>query len=60
MANVRLTCQKDDSRSVLIADHVQRLTLDGVAWPRVPGAEEPLVTSGVEHLERRDAEKPAP
>jgi len=54
MTNVRLTSAKDDLRSVLIADHVQRLTLSGVTWPHVPGADPPLATSGVEHLERRD------
>jgi hypothetical protein len=54
LANVRLSCLQNDLRSVLIADRVQRLTLSGVTWPHVPGADAPLVTSGVEHLERRD------
>ncbi len=54
MENVRLTCVKDDLRSGLIADRVQRLVLRDVTWPHAPGAAAPLVTSGVEHLERRD------
>ncbi len=54
MENVRLTCVKDDLRSGLIADRVQRLVLRNVTWPHAPGAAAPLVTSGVEHLERRD------
>jgi hypothetical protein len=54
MANVHVTCAQNDLRPVLIADHVKRLTLSGVTWPRVPGAEEPLVASGVEHLENQN------
>ncbi len=54
LANVRLSCVKDDFRSVLIADQVERLTLCGVKWPNVHGAATPLVTTGVAHFERRD------
>jgi hypothetical protein len=54
LEDVRLSCVKDDFRPVLIADQVERLTLNGVKWPNVRGAEPPLVTSGVAHLERRD------
>lgn len=53
LEDVRLSLVKDDTRPVLMADRVQRLTLDGFRFPTVDGVSEPLVTTNVVKLERR-------
>ena len=42
LQRVQLRCLKDDLRPVVIADRVERLTLNDVILPRLPGVEEPL------------------
>ncbi|UCC97383.1 MAG: right-handed parallel beta-helix repeat-containing protein [Phycisphaerales bacterium] len=53
--NVRLRCEKEDLRPVLICDGVNRLTLDGFRFRRSAGAAEPLILSGVEQLAVHDS-----
>ncbi len=49
--NVRLRCEKEDLRPVLMCDGVKRLTLDGLRFRRSAEAADPLVLDHVEQLE---------
>ncbi|MEA3225431.1 MAG: glycosyl hydrolase family 28-related protein [Planctomycetota bacterium] len=49
--NVRLRCEKDDLRPVLICDKVKQLTLEGFKFRRSAGVSDPLVLNDVEKLE---------
>jgi hypothetical protein len=48
--DVRLSLAKSDQRPVVLADNVQRLTLDNFRYPRVRGVEDSIVTNNVGHL----------
>ncbi len=54
--NVRLRCEKDDLRPVLICEGVGRLTLDDFSFPRVAQVSKPIVLKNVGHVERRRSE----
>jgi hypothetical protein len=57
LEDVRLGCEKDDQRPVMIADGVKRLKLDGLRFPQVAGVAKPLVLENVERVERGPAEE---
>ena len=50
--NVRLRCQTDDLRPVMLGDGIRRLVLEDVKFPRQPGVAEPLVLTNVVEVER--------
>jgi hypothetical protein len=50
LEDVRFSLASDDSRPVVSADRVERLTLDGFKFTRVPGVSEPIVTTNVGNL----------
>jgi hypothetical protein len=47
LEDVRLTVAQDDFRPVVFADGVQRLDLENLRFPRVPGVTEPLALTNV-------------
>ena len=49
--NIRLRCEKDDLRPVLICDNVGQLMLEDFKFPRLAGVSEPLVFNNVEKVE---------
>ena len=54
--DVRLSLAQEDLRPVVLADRVQRLSLDTFKFTRVPGVTEPLVTTNVGKVTVRDSE----
>ncbi len=56
--NVRLRCEKEDLRPVLICDAVDRLTLDSFKFQRPAGAPDPLVLNDVADVQLRDTDLP--
>ena len=50
LEDVRLSLASDDFRPVLQAERVERLNLDSFKFTRVPGVNEPLVTTNVGQL----------
>ncbi len=56
--NVRLRCEKDDLRPVLICDAVERLTLDSFKFQRPPTAPDPLMLSDVANVLLCDTDLP--
>ena len=50
LEDVRFSLASDDSRPVVSADRVERLTFDGFKFTRVPGVPEPIVTTNVANL----------
>jgi hypothetical protein len=48
--DVRFSVGNEDFRPVLYADGVEQLRLDGFNFSRVPGVNEPMVTTNVAHL----------
>lgn len=54
--NVRLRCEKEDLRPVLMCDGVKRLTLDGFKFRRSANAAEPLVLDHVEQIDVNEAD----
>ena len=50
LEDVRFSLAADDLRPVLHAERVERLNLDNFRFPRVPGVNEPLVTTNVGKL----------
>ena len=60
LENVRLGCAKDDLRSAIVCQGVERLTLDGVRLPRAAGAAEPLALEDVGRVDRRDVDAGSP
>jgi polygalacturonase len=54
--NVRLRCEKEDLRPVLICNGVKRLTLDGLRFQRSADGENPLVLDDVGQLEVRQSD----
>lgn len=50
LEDVRFSLATDDFRPVLHADRVERLNLDGVKFTRVPGVNEPIITTNVGSL----------
>ncbi len=56
--NVRLRCEKDDLRPVMMADGVERLTLDGFRFTKVVQVEKALVCTNVTRLDLLDTEIP--
>ena len=48
--DVRFSLGNEDFRPVLYADGVEQLRLDGFNFSRVPGVNEPMVTTNVAHL----------
>jgi hypothetical protein len=50
LEDVRFSLTSDDFRPAICADGVQRLTLDGFKFTRVPGVTQPIVTNNVGHL----------
>ncbi len=53
LEDVRFSLAADDLRPVMSADRVERLTLDGFKFTRVPGVSEPIVTTNVGKLSQR-------
>lgn len=49
--NVRLRCEKEDLRPVLICENVQQLRMEDLKFPRVEGVSEPLVLNNVAKVE---------
>jgi len=56
--NVRLRCEKEDLRPVLICDAVERLVMDGFKFQRPAGAPDPLVLNDVANVLLCDADLP--
>jgi len=56
--NVRLRCEKDDLRPVLMCDDIKQLTLDGFRFPHPSSDVAPMVLNNVEQLKIHDADKP--
>jgi len=54
--NVRLRCEKEDLRPVLMCDGVRQLTLDGLRFRRSANAAEPLVLDNVEQIDVNEAD----
>ena len=54
LEDIRLSVLRTDVRPVIAADHVQRLTLDNVRFPRVPEIREPVVMVDVGTLNLHD------
>jgi len=54
--NVRLRCEKDDVRPVLICDSVKRLTLDGFRFRRPVSDAAPVVLNNVQQLQIHDTD----
>jgi len=54
--NVRLRCEKEDLRPVLICDAVERLAMDGFKFQRPAGAAEPLVLNDVNEVHVEDTD----
>ena len=54
--DVRLSLSQDDLRPVLLAERVQRLSLDNFRFTHVPGVTEPLVTTNVGKILLRETE----
>lgn len=52
--NVRLRCEKDDMRPVLLCDAVKQLTLEDFKFSRIAGVADPLVLNDVEQVEVRE------
>ena len=52
--NIRLRCEKDDLRPVLVCYGVEQLTLEDFKFRRSAGVSDPLVLDGVEKLEVRE------
>jgi hypothetical protein len=55
--NVRLRCEKEDLRPVLICDSVEQLALEDFSFPRPAEAAEPLVLHDVGHVQFRGLKK---
>jgi len=55
--NVRLRCEKEDLRPVLICNGVDRLTLEDFSYPQPAHAGEPLVLIDVGHVQREGVRK---
>jgi hypothetical protein len=55
---VRFNCVKEDLRPVLIGQGVAELVLDGVTFPRLAAAADPLVLGDVGQVQLRDGEVP--
>jgi parallel beta helix pectate lyase-like protein len=53
LEDVRLSLSASDLRPVVLAEHVQKLTLDNFKFPEVPGVTTPILTTNVSKLERR-------
>jgi hypothetical protein len=58
LEDVRLSLASDDMRPALIADHVQRLNLDSVKFPRTTDGLEPLAITNVEKITIRESSVP--
>ena len=56
LEDIRLSCAKEDLRPVLLAEDIERLTLDNVRYPAVPGVAEPLRLKGVKQVDRGQAD----
>ena len=54
--NVRLRCEKEDMRPVLMCDGVKRLTLDGLRFRRSADAADPLVLDHVGQIEVKQSD----
>ncbi len=53
LEDVRLSLAQDDLRPVLLADTVQRLTLDNFKFPKVQAVAEPLVLTNVTEVKQQ-------
>ncbi len=60
LEDVRLDFARDDFRPAILADRVQRLTLDTLRFPPIPEVPQPLVTTNVGKLILRHTGLPAP
>jgi hypothetical protein len=58
--DVRLSVAKDDLRPVVVADGVQRLTLDNFRFTHSPGVTQPLITTNVGKLNLRQTDLTGP
>jgi len=56
--DVRFSLAKDDARPMIFADTVERLTLDAVRFPRVPGVTNAVMTTRVGKLELHSIDEP--
>ncbi len=56
--NVRLRCEKDDLRPVLVCDGVEQLTLEDFKFQRSADAADPMVLNNVEKLQVQEADVP--
>jgi hypothetical protein len=54
LEDLRLSIARNDLRPVIMADHVQRLSLDNVRFPHLPGVPETLITTNVSELNLHD------
>jgi len=54
--NVRLRCEKDDHRPVLMCDDIKRLSLDGFRFPHPAPDIAPMVLNNVEQLQIRESD----
>lgn len=59
LEDVRLSLANDDMRPALMADRVQRLSLDGVKFPRAADGFEPLSVTNVEKITIRESSVPS-
>ncbi len=57
LEDVRFSLAKDDTRPVIMAEKVARLSLDAVRFTRVPGVANPLVTANVGKLELHQTDR---
>jgi len=51
LQDVRLSVARDDFRPVLLADRVERLSLDNLRFTRVPGVADPISLTNVDKVE---------
>jgi len=56
LEDVRFTCTQDDFRPVLVAEGVQRLSLDHFKFTQVPGVTEPIRLTNVVQMRVRETE----
>ncbi len=58
LEDVRVSLAEEDLRPALMAEQVNHLTLDNFQFPRVPGVNEPLVTTNVAKFEIPESQAP--
>ena len=56
--DVRMTCTREDQRPMMICDRVERLTCDGLRFPRFDAAPDLLVLNDVSRVRLHDTAIP--